>query len=284
MSITKSIRSKLLLRGVDPDRLPRHVAIIMDGNGRWATARGYDRLYGHRRGKASVKAIVEFARQIGIEYLSLYAFSSENWQRPDGEVTGLMKLLKRYATTELDRMMKNGVRLRVIGNMRKLPRDVRDALRKTIEQTRKNRDLTVMLALSYSAREEIASAARALARRVRRGDLEPEDINEDTVAQSLGTAGIPDPDLLIRTSGEVRLSNFLLWQVAYTEIYITDTLWPDFREPDFIEALRQFQVRERRFGRVAEAPLSESPAEGEADSPKAARSRGAGQARLRAAH
>jgi undecaprenyl diphosphate synthase len=282
MAISKSARSKLLLRGVDPEKLPRHVAIIMDGNGRWATARGYDRLYGHRRGKASVKAIVEFARQIGIEYLSLYAFSSENWQRPDGEVSGLMKLLKRYATTELDRMMKNGVRLRVIGNMRKLPRDVRDALRKTIDETKKNRELTVMLALSYSAREEIASAARALARRVRRGDIEPEDITEELMAQSLGTAGIPDPDLLIRTSGELRLSNFLLWQVAYTEIYITDTLWPDFREPDFMEALRQFQARERRFGKVSE-PVANGNGNGKshsaADGISALR-----QARLGAAH
>ncbi|MFP6662747.1 MAG: isoprenyl transferase [Deltaproteobacteria bacterium] len=280
MAISKSARSKLLLRGVDPEKLPRHVAIIMDGNGRWAAARGYERLYGHRRGKASVKAIVEFARQIGIEYLSLYAFSSENWQRPDGEVSGLMKLLKRYATTELDRMMKNGVRLRVIGNMRKLPRDVRDALRKTIEETKKNRELTVMLALSYSAREEIASAARALARRVRRGDIEPEDITEDLMAQSLGTAGIPDPDLLIRTSGEVRLSNYLLWQVAYTEIYITDTLWPDFREPDFMEALRQFQARSRRFGRVPEPAVNgDGKSRGTEDSISALR-----QAHLGAAH
>lgn len=279
MAVSNSARSKLLLRGVDPERIPRHVAIIMDGNGRWATARGYDRLYGHQRGKTSVKAIVEFARQIGIEYLSLYAFSTENWQRPGAEVSGLMRLLKRYATTELDRMMKNGVRLRVIGNMRKLPRDVRDALRTTIEATRKNRELTVMLALSYSAREEIASAARALARRVKRGDIEPEEITEDTVAQSLGTAGIPDPDLLIRTSGEVRLSNFLLWQVAYTEIYITETLWPDFREPDFMEALRQFQVRERRFGKVeGEAPGDGDAAEAETLSLTAR------QARLRAAH
>lgn len=232
-------------------RLPRHVAIIMDGNGRWASSRGFERLYGHRRGKASVKAIVELSRKIGIEYLSLYAFSQENWERPDGEVKGLMNLLKRYATTELDRMMKNGVRLKVIGNMRKLPDDVRQALRHTIEKTKRNRDLTVVLALSYSAREEIANAAKSLARKVKRGDLEPEDINEDTIAQSLGTAGIPDPDLLIRTSGEIRLSNFLLWQVAYTEIYITETLWPDFREKQFVEALRQFQKRDRRFGRVS---------------------------------
>lgn len=240
-----------LVQDLDLRRLPRHVAIIMDGNGRWAAGRGLERLYGHRRGKASVKAIVELSRKIGIEYLSLYAFSTENWQRPEAEVKGLMNLLKRYATTELDRMMKNGVRLQVIGNMRKLPVDVRQALRHTVEQTKRNRDLTVILALSYSAREEIANAVKGIARKVKRGDLEPEAITEETIAASLGTAGIPDPDLLIRTSGEVRLSNFLLWQVAYTEIYITETLWPDFREKQFIEALRQFQARERRFGRVS---------------------------------
>jgi undecaprenyl diphosphate synthase len=247
-----SSRMRQLLDGVDMARIPRHVAIIMDGNGRWAANRGFERLYGHRRGKASVRAIVELSRKIGIEYLSLYAFSSENWQRPEGEVRGLMNLLKRYATTELDRMMKNGVRLQVIGNMRKLPQDVRRALRHTVETTKRNKDLTVILALSYSAREEIASAVRGIARKVRRGELDPEEISEETIAQSLGTAGIPDPDLLIRTSGEVRLSNFLLWQVAYTEIYITETLWPDFREKQFVEALRQFQLRERRFGRVRE--------------------------------
>ncbi|MBM4269348.1 MAG: isoprenyl transferase [Deltaproteobacteria bacterium] len=243
-----------LYQDLDLGKLPRHVAIIMDGNGRWAQSRGLERLYGHRRGKASVKAIVELSRKIGIEYLSLYAFSSENWQRPAQEVKGLMNLLKRYLTTELDRMMKNGVRLQVIGNTRRLPSDVRQALRHSVESTKRNKDLTVILALSYSAREEIANAVRAVARRVRRGDLEPDDITEEVIAESLGTAGVPDPDLLIRTSGEVRLSNFLLWQVAYTEIYITETLWPDFREHEFIEALRQFQARERRFGRLPDQP------------------------------
>ena len=237
---------------IDLNRLPRHVAIIMDGNGRWAERRGMGRLDGHRVGKDSVKAIVELSRNIGIQYLSLYAFSAENWQRPAPEVRGLMRILKHYLTHELGRMMKNHIRLLVIGNVRRLPRDVQAALRRSVEQTRNNDGLTVTLALSYSAREEIAAAVRALARRVKRGELDPEAIDEGTIAQSLGTAGIPDPDLLIRTSGEVRLSNFLLWQVAYTEIYITDTLWPDFREPEFFEALRQFQARERRFGRIVE--------------------------------
>jgi undecaprenyl diphosphate synthase len=244
----------LALQGLDPSRLPRHVAIIMDGNGRWAQRRGLNRLYGHRRGKSSVRAIVQLSRRLGIEYLSLYAFSTENWSRPASEVSGLMRLLKNYLTTELDRMMKDRVRLLVIGNTRKLPRDVQQALRHTVERTKDNDRLTVILALSYSAREEIAAAVRAIARRIKRGDLEPDAITEETIAQSLGTAGIPDPDLLIRTSGEVRLSNFLLWQVAYTEIYITETLWPDFRERDFLEALREFQSRDRRFGGLAAIP------------------------------
>jgi undecaprenyl diphosphate synthase len=246
------------LHGIDPARLPRHVAIIMDGNGRWAQNRGLNRLYGHRRGKTSVRAIVQLSHRLGIEYLSLYAFSAENWSRPPAEVSGLMRLLKHYLTTELDRMMKDRVRLLVIGNTRKLPRDVQQALRNTVEKTKDNDRLTVILALSYSAREEIAAAVRAIARRVKRGDLEPEAISEETIAQSLGTASIPDPDLLIRTSGEVRLSNFLLWQVAYTEIYITETLWPDFRERDFLEALREFQSRERRFGGLAELHPSQA--------------------------
>ena len=256
-----SIRSggkRVSVDGLDLERLPRHVAIIMDGNGRWAQSRGFERLYGHRRGKTSVRAIVEISRRLGIEYLSLYAFSAENWSRPATEVTGLMHLLKRFLTTEVDRMMKNDVRLRVIGNVRRLPRDVQTALRACMERTKNNRTLTVILALSYSARAEIASAARSLARRVQRGEIEPEAIDEAAIAASLGTADIPDPDLLIRTSGEVRLSNFLLWQVAYTEIYITETFWPDFREQEFVAALRHFQQRERRFGRTSPA-TPESP-------------------------
>ena len=260
----KSIRARLLAHGIDLSRLPRHVAIIMDGNGRWAQGRGLERLSGHRRGKDSVKAIVQLSRDIGLEYLSLYAFSSENWERPASEVNGLMSLLKRYLTTELDRMMKNNVRLQMIGDPARLPADVKRALANSVETTKHNTGLTVILALSYSARAEIAVAVQKIAARVKTGEIAPESINEDTIAQSLGTAGIPDPDLLIRTSGEVRLSNFLLWQVAYTEIYITETLWPDFREGEFLEALRQFQLRERRFGRIAEATTAPAPARGQA--------------------
>lgn len=237
---------------IDKERLPRHVAIIMDGNGRWATQRGLTRITGHRRGKQSVQDIVEAARRLGIEYLSLYAFSTENWQRPRDEVAALMRFLRHFLAAELKKMMKNGIRLLAIGNLRRLPRDVQVALRQTIEDTRHNTGMTVILAVSYGAREELTEAARAIARKVRRGDIDPEDVDQDLLASHLGTAGVPDPDLLIRTSGEMRVSNFMLWQIAYTEIYVTDTLWPDFREREFLDAVAHFQRRERRFGRTGE--------------------------------
>jgi undecaprenyl diphosphate synthase len=236
---------------IDPSRLPRHVAVIMDGNGRWAEQRGLSRLHGHRVGKESVRAIVEASRRIGVRYLSLYAFSTENWHRPPREVDGLMSLLRRYLASELGKMMKNQIRLIAVGSLRRLPPPVRQALRATIEATKRNTGMTVILAVSYGGREEIARAARSIARRVRRGELAPERITAGTVAKHLGTAGIPDPDLLIRTSGEMRLSNFFLWQLAYTEIYVTDALWPDFREREFLQALAYFQSRQRRFGRTA---------------------------------
>jgi len=237
---------------IDPSGLPRHVAVIMDGNGRWAQQRGLPRLQGHRVGKDSVRAVVEASRRLGIEYLSLYAFSTENWQRPPREVDGLMTLLRRYLATELGKMMKHHIRLLAVGSLRRLPPPVRDALRATIEATRQNTGMTVILAVSYGGREEIARAARALARRVRRGEIDPEHITPGTFADYLGTRGIPDPDLLIRTSGEMRLSNFFLWQLAYTEMYVTDTQWPDFREREYLQALAFFQQRQRRFGRTAE--------------------------------
>jgi undecaprenyl diphosphate synthase len=237
---------------IDKERLPRHVAIIMDGNGRWATQRGLTRIAGHRRGKDSVKEVVETARRLGIPYLSLYAFSSENWQRPKDEVSALMRFLRHYLVTEMKRMMKNGIRLLAIGNLRRLPREVQGALRDAVERTKQNSGMTVILAVSYGGREELTDAVRSIARRVRRGDLDPEDVDQALVASSLDTADIPDPDLLIRTSGEMRISNFLLWQIAYTEIYVTETLWPDFREPEFLDAIVHFQGRERRFGRTGE--------------------------------
>jgi undecaprenyl diphosphate synthase len=230
----------------------------MDGNGRWATQRGLSRIQGHRRGKDSVRAIVEKAREVGIEYLTLYAFSSENWQRPEREVAALMQLLRRYLRSEVAKMMRYGIRLRAIGNLRKLPSAVLAEMREVERKTARNDRMTVLLAVSYGAREEITRAARNLARRVRDGALAPEDIDEDVFTSALATAGIPDPDLLIRTSGEMRLSNFLLWQLAYTEIYVTDTLWPDFREAELMVALEDYKRRQRRFGRTTEQIAQEA--------------------------
>ena len=235
---------------LDRSRLPRHVAVIMDGNGRWAARRGLSRLQGHRVGKESVRAIVETSREIGIEYLSLFAFSTENWGRPPREVDGLMKLLRRYLASELDKMMKHEIRLRAIGNTRRLPPTVREALRSAIAATKNNKKMTVVLAVSYSGRDEMVQTMRRLARRVQRGELDPACITDAVVEDHLETAGIPDPDLLIRTSGEMRVSNFYLWQIAYSELYVTDTLWPDFREHEFREVLAYYQRRQRRFGRT----------------------------------
>lgn len=237
---------------IDPNRagLPRHVAIIMDGNGRWAMQRGLTRVQGHRRGKGSVREIVETAREMGIEVLTLYAFSTENWERPEREVGALMRLLRRYVRSELTKMMRNGIRLRAIGNLRRLPKDVLADLREAEHATRVNTGMTVQLAVSYGGREEIVLAVRRIARKVRDGVLAAEDIDEKLFSASLMTSDVPDPDLLIRTSGEMRLSNFLLWQVAYSELYVTDVLWPDFRRKEFLAALDDYRRRERRFGKT----------------------------------
>lgn len=236
----------------DKEWLPRHVAVIMDGNGRWAQKRGLSRIEGHKRGKEAVRAVVEASRKLGIQYLTLYAFSTENWQRPSREVRALMGLLRRYLRTELSRMVKNNIRLLAIGDLGRLPHDIRQALAADIAATQHNTGLTVILAVSYGGREEITEAVRTIAQAVKRGELDPEDIDKDVVARHLGTAHIPDPDLLIRTSGEMRLSNFLLWQLAYTELYVTDTLWPDFDEEELLQALHHYRGRQRRFGRVEE--------------------------------
>jgi undecaprenyl diphosphate synthase len=237
---------------LDHDRLPRHVAIIMDGNGRWAQRRGLTRIEGHKRGKDAVRAVVEASRDLDLEYLTLYAFSTENWQRPPTEVRALMGLLHRYLRTELQRMMKRNIRLRAVGDLDRLPGTVRRALEHVIHETRNNTGLTVILALSYGGREEIVAAARTLALAVQEGRLKPEEIDQACFAQHLWTADIPDPDLLIRTSGEYRLSNFLLWQLVYTELYVTNTLWPDFTREEFLQALADYQNRERRFGRTTD--------------------------------
>jgi undecaprenyl diphosphate synthase len=239
---------------LDRSRLPRHVAIVMDGNGRWACQRGLARSEGHRRGKDSVRAVVETARELGIPYLTLFLFSSENWQRPPAEVRFLMQLFHRYLVTETKRLMKRDVRVIVLGDTSQLPLMVRRALDKTMEATAGNRSLTTALALSYGGRQDIVSATRRIAQAVAEGRLGAHQINDQVVANELATAGMPDPDLLIRTSGELRISNFLLFQLAYTELYFTDTLWPDFREHDFLKALRAYQTRERRFGTVESAP------------------------------
>ena len=239
--------------GLDLTRLPRHVAIIMDGNGRWAQRRGLSRIEGHRRGKGSVRAMVETARRLGIPFLSLFAFSTENWQRPRREVDALMRLLLRYLRTEMNKLMKNEVRVHAIGDMSRLPDPVRHELERVIERTRDNRRLDVGLCVSYGGREDIVEATRRIARAARDGHLDPESIDHTTVAAHLGSAGFPDPDLLIRTSGELRISNFLLWQIAYAEIWVTDVLWPDFRRRHLLQAIADYQKRERRYGGISPA-------------------------------
>lgn len=242
---------------IDVLRLPRHVAIIMDGNGRWAQRRKKPRLYGHKVGADSVRDIVEACREIGIRYLTLYAFSSENWQRPAQEVTGLMSILKRYLEAELPRMQKNDIRLMSIGDRQRLPESVREVLANAIEVTASNSQLTLNLALSYGGRDELVRAVRKISRLCMEGDLEVDAISDHTISENLDTCGMPDPDLLIRTGGESRLSNFLLWQLSYAEIYFTEVMWPDFRKEIFLKALTDYQVRERRFGRTGDQLHSE---------------------------
>ena len=240
------------LSSLDKSRLPQHVAIIMDGNGRWARWRGKSRIEGHRRGKTSVRVIVDMSRKIGIRFLSLYAFSTENWQRPQDEVHALMGLLEHYLAGERAKMMRYGIRLLVVGDRDRLPKSVRRTLEHVIDLTRNNDRMTVILALSYSGRDEIVRMVRKLGRGVCEGKYAPEDINEAMISAHMDTPGVPDPDLLIRTSGELRVSNFYLWQLAYCELYVTPTLWPDFREQEYLQALMEFQRRRRRFGRTDE--------------------------------
>ncbi len=228
--------------------LPTHVAIIMDGNGRWAKQRQLPRVEGHRVGAESVRAVVRAAGELGIKYLTLYAFSTENWNRPKEEVDTLMKYLARYLRTELAELQRNNVRLEVIGQIYRLPEFVQEQLERTRAALAKNNGLTLILALSYSGRAEIVEAVRAIAHKVKTGVIEPEEITEQVVAQHLYTRNWPDPDLLIRTSGELRVSNFLLWQISYAEFVVTPTLWPDFRKPQFYEALEEYTRRHRRFG------------------------------------
>lgn len=243
--------------GVDLQCLPSHVAIIMDGNGRWAQSRRKPRLFGHKAGAESVSEIVEVCCEIGVPFLTLYAFSSENWKRPETEVTGLMSILKRYLESELPKMQKNGIRLLSIGDHSRLPEGVRRSLYDTINATANNRKLTLNLALSYGGRNEIVRAVKEISRKCVDGTLSIEDIADEHIDSHLDTHLMPDPDLLIRTGGEARLSNFLLWQLSYAEIYFTKIMWPDFRKNVFLQAIADYQKRQRRFGQTGEQVTQE---------------------------
>jgi undecaprenyl diphosphate synthase len=232
------------------NNVPGHVAILMDGNGRWAKARHLPRVEGHRQGAESVRAIVRAAGEVGVKYLTLYAFSVENWSRPKEEVDTLMKYLARYLKNEISELNRNNVRLDVIGQIYRLPEFVQEQLRKTMTVLAKNNGLTLILALSYGGRTEIVDAVRSIAGKVQAGQLDAEEINEQLISQHLYTRHYPDPDLLIRTSGEMRVSNFLLWQISYAELVVTPTLWPDFRKAQFFQALEEYGGRHRRFGGV----------------------------------
>ncbi len=234
-----------------PDLIPRHVAIIMDGNGRWAERRGLSRLQGHREGLESVRTIVRSAHELGIAYLTLYAFSLENWNRPRAEVDGLMELLEHYLDTEIDEVMRNGIQLRSIGRPERLADPIQRSVARAVERTRQNREMVLVFALSYGGRAEIVDAARRLLRDAELGKLDPDSLDEKTFAAYLYDPELPDPDLLIRTGAESRISNFLLWQIAYSEIHTTDVMWPDFRKKHLVEALLDYQRRERRYGQTS---------------------------------
>ena len=233
---------------IDKHRIPQHIAIIMDGNGRWAKQHGHPRNYGHQQGVSTVRQIVETSARAGVKFLTLYTFSTENWNRPADEVAALMGLVLSSLEDEI--FMKNNVRFRVVGDMKRLPEAVQQKLQETMYHTAANTAMTMVVALSYSSRWEIVEAARAIAQEVKDGRLMPSEISEDTVAQHLATAFMPDPDLLIRTGGEQRISNYLLWQIAYSELYFCDTFWPDFSEADLRKAILSYQNRQRRFGKT----------------------------------
>jgi undecaprenyl diphosphate synthase len=241
-----------LLEKIDKTRLPRHIAIIMDGNGRWAKEKGEDRLFGHFHGVESVRDIVEGCAELGVDYLTLYAFSTENWDRPEYEVSGLMELLVSTIHKEVESLNKNNIRLHVIGDMSMLPDYARAELNEALEITRPNTGLNLVMALSYSGRWELLNAVKSIAQEVKQGTLNVDEINQDTLQQFLCTSEIPDPELMIRTSGEYRISNFLLYQLAYAELYFTNVRWPDFRKENLYEAILDYQSRERRFGKTSD--------------------------------
>jgi undecaprenyl diphosphate synthase len=235
---------------LEASKLPRHVAIIMDGNGRWAKKRLLNRVKGHEKGVETVRAIVRACRELKIPYLTLYAFSTENWQRPKNEINALMSLLKSFLKKELPELMSRQIRLNTIGQIHRLPKDVYKTLKATMDETAGNEKMALNLALSYGGRTEITDMVRAIGRKVASGEVNPDEIDQDVVADHLYTQGMPDPDMMIRTSGELRISNFLLWQLAYAEIFVTETLWPDFSRDEFLDLVAQYQKRDRRFGKV----------------------------------
>lgn len=237
---------------IDKDKLPHHIAIIMDGNGRWAQQKGLDRVFGHREGAETVRKILTESGKLGIPYLTLYAFSTENWNRPRAEVDALMTLLSHSLRNELDNLMKNQVRMNVIGNVAALPDECRQELQETLKATSNNKGITLTLALSYSGRWELTDMVRNIAQQVSKHQISWEDIDETTLQSALNSYPIPDPDILIRTGGEYRISNFLLWQIAYTELFFSPVMWPDFNEQHLHEIIAQFQNRERRFGKTGE--------------------------------
>lgn len=237
---------------INPERMPQHIAIVMDGNGRWAKQRGLKRMFGHKQGVETVHRITEAAAELGVKYLTLYTFSTENWNRPKEEVDALMGLLVDTIVKETPTLMRNNVRLMTIGDTERLPEATKRKFEQCIDETSGNTGLRLVIALSYSSRWEIVEAVKRAAEAVKRGDIQVEDIDEQLVSTLMTTCAIPDPDLLIRTSGELRISNFLLWQLAYAELYFTDCLWPDFTEEEFYKAIISYQHRERRFGKTSE--------------------------------
>jgi len=241
-----------LIEQINPEKLPSHIAIIMDGNGRWAKQKGMDRIFGHRQGVSAVREVIEAAAELGIKYLTLYAFSTENWGRPDDEVTALMGIMVQSLNDETGTLVRNNIKLTAIGDVDRLAGDVRNRFLETIRLTSAATGLTLVVAMSYSSRWEITEAARKLSADICSGRVRPDSVGPDEFGKYLATAEIPDPELLIRTSGELRISNFLLWQIAYTELYFTDILWPDFSKEDFYNAIIDFQKRERRFGKTSE--------------------------------
>lgn len=237
---------------IDKKKIPQHVAVIMDGNGRWAKQKGQFRIFGHKNGVSAVRETVEAAAEMGIKYLTLYAFSTENWNRPKMEIDALMQLLVESLSKELPTLIKNNIKLQAIGDLNSLPKSCKKQLQETIDKTAHNVHMTLILALSYSSRWEIVEAVKKIATQVKNNEIQIDDINDALFSNALSTANYPDPELMIRTSGEKRISNYLLWQLAYSELYFTPKLWPDFRKQDFIEAILDFQNRERRFGKTSE--------------------------------